>query len=357
MKIRRGTWLLLVLLGVAAGAGALLLRRPSLPPPPTAERLAALRTERDALRDRFRSIVAAQGEKSLGEAPRAGVMIGLPTSLTARVLEQVVTGLFGETTLTLRNLKVHKEGAVKAKMLLRKKKLGEYVLDVHIKEVQGVLKPGKPRLGFGRNAVDITLPVSVASGRGEADLRIQWDSKGLAANAVCGDADVTRTVTGGVIPQDYEVQGRFAITAFGEMIVLRPSFPDLAVRIFVDPSDEAWSVVDSVVEERNAVCEAALKKVDIKEKLGAIVGKGFNVKIPQKIFKPILLPAGVRQSLEVQGIELALHAKPTGVLVAKDRIWYGADLNFGAGALAPPPRPRPAAPRPTPRPAPRAPAQ
>jgi hypothetical protein len=48
-------------------------------------------------------------------------MIGIPTSLTSSIVEQVVTGLFGETTLTLKNLKVHKEGKVRAKMLIRKR--------------------------------------------------------------------------------------------------------------------------------------------------------------------------------------------------------------------------------------------
>ena len=89
-----------------------------------------------------------------------------------------MTGLFGETTLTLTNLRVHKEGEVKAKMLIAKRKLGAYVLDVDIHEVQGVLKPGKPTLPFGRNAVEVTLPVRLADGTGQAELRFQWDSKG-----------------------------------------------------------------------------------------------------------------------------------------------------------------------------------
>ena len=68
----------------------------------------------------------------------------------------------------------------------------------------------------------------------------------------------------------------------------------------------------------------------LKNKLGTILGRGFNVKIPQKIFKPITLPAGVSKSLEVQGIQLALQVKPTGVMVARDRLWYGADLSLAS---------------------------
>ena len=294
------------------------------------------------MQDRIRKAVVSRGEKSVLDAPRGGLMIGIPTSFTRSIVEQVVTGLFGETTLTLRNLKVHKEGDVKAKMLIRKKRLGAYVLDVDIHEVQGILRPEKPTLNFASNRVDLVLPVHLAEGTGNADLHFKWDSKAFSANVVCGDIDITRAVNGGVIPQDYRVEGRFGIASKGNAILLTPEFPDLAVRIFVDPSEQAWAVVDEVVKAQRKGCEIALNKVDIKAKLGEILGRGFNVKIPQKIFKPIRLPAGVSQSLEVQGIRLALHVKPTGVLVANDRIWYGADVRLSRGA-APSPLAKPPA--------------
>jgi hypothetical protein len=329
---------LLLLVALAAG-GALWLRArgPDLPPPPSQARLETLRAERDSLEATFRALVVARGEKSLATAPKAGLMIGIPTTMTSAIVEQIVTGLFGETTLTLRNLKVKKAGEVKAKMLFRKKRVGVYDLDVRIHEVQGLLRPGRPALSFATNEVGLKMPVQLAEGGGNAELRFKWDSKGLAANTVCGDVDVTRTVSGGVVPNEYQVSGSFVIAAAGGTITLAPRFPDLAVRIFVDPSEQAWGVVEAVVKDQRKGCEIALNKIDIKEKLSGILGRGFNVKIPQKIFKPIKLPAGVKQSLEVQGISLALHVKPTGLVVAGDRLWYGADLDVSA---APPRRSR-----------------
>ena len=325
-------------LGLAAAAGAALwvyFRPAPLPPPPTAARLAALEAQRDALQARFRAAVLAHNEKSLRDAPQAGIMIGIPTSFTRSILQQVVVGLFGQTTLTLRNLKVHKEGAVKAKMLVRKRTLGKFVLDVDVHQVQGVLAPRTPTVDFGRNKIGLLLPVRLASGQGEASLRFRWDSKGLTANLMCGDVDVTRPVSGLVVPRDYEVAGSFAIAASASAIVLRPRFPDLEVRIFVDPSEEAWAVVDGVVRDRRKGCEIALNKVDVKEKLAGILGKGFNVKIPQKIFKPVILPAGISQSLQVQGLTLDLKVSSKGVLVANDRIWYGADVALNPRRPAP----------------------
>ena len=107
----------------------------SLSPPPTPAELQHLLERRDALQKRLGELIVANGEKSLAKAPRGGVMVGIPTSFTRSILEQVVTGLFSEMTLTLKNLKVHKEGQVRVKMLVAKKTVGKYVLDVAIHEV------------------------------------------------------------------------------------------------------------------------------------------------------------------------------------------------------------------------------
>src|SRR5262249_15096210 len=108
------TWvfILLVLGGGSAWLYLRLLPPPPPPPPPgEIERLTALR---EALGEQFKELVVEGGEKSLERAPRGDIMIGLPTSLTRGIAEKVTTGLFGETTVRLQNLKVHKEGEVKA---------------------------------------------------------------------------------------------------------------------------------------------------------------------------------------------------------------------------------------------------
>ena len=326
-----------------AAAGALVYWRtlpPELPLPPTPAELQALLEKRDELQKRLSAAIVANGEKSLVQAPRGGVMIGIPTSFTRSIIDQIVTGLFNELTLTLKNLKVHKAGEVKVKAVFGKKTVGKYVLDVDIHQVRGLLRPGKPDVVFSRDRVAISLPVRLAEGQGDADIHLQWDSKGLAANMICGDVDVRKSVTGGVIPQDYRLAGAFKISSLGAAITLSPDFPEeIQVRIYVDPSEGAWAAVQQVIKDRNAACEATLNKVDIKGILGNIVDRGFNVKIPQKLIKPIRLPAGIKQSLEVQGIKLDLQLKPTGLLVSGDRIWYGADIAFGPTGAAPKPSP------------------
>jgi len=328
--VRRGVFRAAVAVAVAAGLFVYLrTRRPVLPPPPSESALQALVQRREALQERLREVIVTNGEKSLAQAPRGDIMIGIPTSLTRSILEQVVTGLFGHTTLTLTKLKVHKEGEVNAKVVLRRKTVGRYVIDVHVNQVRGTLEPGRPEVSFQEDRVALSLPVKLAAGSGDADIRLQWDSKGLLANAVCGDVDVTKHVTGGVVPSDYMLNGAFRIKSDGEALALQPDFTEeLAIRLFIDPSAQAWQAVDEVVEAQRAACEMALNKINIKEILGQLLGRGFNVKIPKKVIKPVRIPAGVQRSLEIQGIRVALKARPTGLKVASDRLWYGADVSL-----------------------------
>lgn len=315
--------LALVLLA-GAGVGVWLYRRPPLPRPPSAAELAALESRRAELQKEFDAILA-KDDQGLSEAPPGGILIGMPTLLTDRVVEQVVTGLFGETTLTLRNLKAKVSKDVRAKLVVKKRTIGHIDLDVDIHEVQGKLEPGKPQLKFGRNRIALRLPVKVASGHGRATLHVRWDSKGFA-NAVCGDVEVNPEVTGTVVPTEYEFSGNFAFSTQGSQVVLLPQFEDLELRIFIKADESSWKVVDQVVAARNPACREALEKVNVRAQLEKVLGKGFKVKLPKKIMKPIRLPAGIEKSLRIQGVDLTLQVKPTGLLITRDRMWYGVDV-------------------------------
>jgi hypothetical protein len=344
--VKRGLQVLAVLAALT-GAGLFIDRHLNRPaPPPTPEEISALRKKQEELNLRIRNALVAAGEKNLGKAPKAGILLGIPETFTRSIVQQVVTGLFRETTLTLRNIRVHKTGGVKVKMLLRKKQVGEFVLDVLVHEARGTLRPGEPRIDYGKAGIKLSLPVALAEGEGRARLAFKWDSKGLAANMVCGDLDTVEEVSGKVVPEQYHVEGVFGLSTDGTAITLKPDFGELAVRLYVDPSDQAWGVVDRVVSEQRAACREVLEKVDIKKILGNLLGKGFNIKIPKKIFKPIRLPAGVSQSLDLQGVRLDLAVKTTALVVTDDRLWYGAELRATKAGAKPA---APASPSPTPR--------
>lgn len=334
----------------AVGVAVWHVRRPSLPPPPTRSELEALKARREDLKRQLDEALA-QDDQGLGQAPRSGILIGVPTLLTRDVVQQVVGGLFAETTLTLHNLKAKLSKDVRVKLIFAKRTVGHIDLRVDIHEVQGLLKPGAPKLAFGQNRIAVTLPVSIAEGHGRATLHAHWDSRGFA-DGVCGDVEVHPEVTGAVVPADYELSGAFRFRTEGAQIVLEPEFEDLRVRLYVKPSEESWKVVERVVDERGAVCRFVLDKVDLRKRLEDVLGKGFSVKIPRTIMKPVRLPAGIQKSLEMQGVRLTLQLQPTAVVITPDRLWYGADVRARAGArpgptsTPPPPPPPETVPRP-----------
>jgi hypothetical protein len=333
--MKRRLAFLALCLALVGGSLAWLYSRllPAPPPPPPAAEIERLRALRDGLAQRLKTAVVDSGERGLTRAPRGDIMIGLSTALTRDIAEKVTTGLFGETTIQVHDLRVFKEGDVKAKMLLTRRKVGHFALHVEIQEARGLVRPGRPSLTFAGRRIGIALPFDLAEGDGRVRLGFSWDSKGLAANVVCGDLDVTKEVTGKVVPQHYRVQGGFDVAVEGSALVLTPVFPELAVRLFVEPTEQAWGVVDEVVADQRAGCRMALEKMDIKKILGKVLGKGFNIKIPPKILRAVRLPGGLRQSLTIQGVNLSLALRTTDVTVSPERLWYGAEVKTGASAV------------------------
>lgn len=329
--------LALAVLGVA-GLVSWRQRRPSLAPPPAPERLAALRSQRAALQARFEELTSGANDVGLGEAPRAGLLIGIPTSFARTLVEQVVAGPLGSVRLRLRGLRFHKADEVRGKLLFGMRTFGRYQLDVVVEEVRGELRPHDPGVSFSGSSIGLTLPVRLAEGGGRASIRLQWDSRGLA-NAVCGDFDVTRELQATVVPADYRLKGRFELQADGGMIVLSPRFGEVKFRLKVEPSEASWRVVDALVDDQKALCRAALGKVDVRAKLQEVVAAGFEIKLPARLMRPIRLPAVVEQSLTLEGMTVELALKPAGLKVGERRLWYGVDVEARgavAGSPAPP---------------------
>jgi hypothetical protein len=318
-------------------------RFPPLPPAPTVAELEALNAERESLRLRFEEVFRAKGDQGFAEAPKAGLLIGIPTSFTRSIVEELVTGMLGDVTLTLRNVKAHHEGEVKVKGIFKKKTIGLYALQINLSEIVGHLKPGKPVLTFGGNRIGIVLPVNVPEARATATLHFKWDGKGFAG-LVCGDMELTRDVAGRVVPTTYVVRGRFDLSQREGALVVDPEFGEVRINVRARPTDETWAVVEKILDEKGGACGLALDKVDVRKILERIVeGKGFNVKLPDKLFRPIRLPAGVQQSLEIQGVRLDVRVQGSALSISPTRFWYGADISTqrpGAAGVTEPPPPR-----------------
>jgi hypothetical protein len=318
---------MLIALPVAAVGWLTARYRPkaSLEKPIDVERdIRRLTMERDSLSGLV--LEALQHSDLVATRPAGNVLIGVPTPFVNALVRDVVIGWFHDVELRLPEIKVHKAGEVKARLsILGRRRVGTYDLDVTLNDVRGRLQPGVPDLDFGGDIIKVSLPVRLARGTGNATVALKWDSKGMAS-PVCGDLAAVRTVTGSVLPAVYVVKGRIVLSALNGIVTADPDFPELAMRLFVEPSKESLTILDQLLATKGGVCGIAVRKAKVGDRIVQLVGRGFNVKIPQKFFRAIRLPIAVETSVAMQDRDVSLAVRPSGLSVTRTTVWLGADV-------------------------------
>ena len=281
-------------------------------------------------RDSLRSLVyfAAESNELLQGRPPGDVLIALPTPFVDAVVRNVVLGWFHDVELHLPRMRVRNAGEITAPLgILGHRKVGSYDLDVTLDDVHGRLQPGVPTLKFGGDTIHVVVPVRIAGGTGVAHVKAAWQSKGLAG-PVCGDMQAERDVTGQVRANNYYARGRLVLSAVDGRVLADPAFPDLAVRLFIDPAQSSVNALDSLLATKRGLCAFAIGKARASERIQEIVGRGFNVHIPQRFFRPIQLPVAVQTSVPVADREVSLKVVPSGLSVTKSVIWIGANVSL-----------------------------
>lgn len=328
MKPRR-LLLLVLACGVAVATGYLWQRRWD-----REARLTRLEDRREGLRVR---LAALRGDDPLASAPDSGVALGIPSRYAGEVVRAVTTRLLDRVVLNLEGIRVRRQGEVKAKLLVARVKAGTWHLDLTIDRIRAVLKPGEPTMDFGGGSdrVAVQLPVSVEEGEGAARLRFRWDSAGVA-NLACRDFEVEQAVAGRVVPSTYRLRGDFLVTADGDAIAVKPEFEDRTLLVRVEPSAATWQGVRDALEAQDSFwrCGVALEPAEIEAKLREIVDRGFDVRLPDSLFRPIRLPASVRGSLDVAERSVGLTVAPTDLQLTPAMLWYGADVRVELGDAA-----------------------
>jgi len=232
---------------------------------------------------------------------------------------------------------------VKARTFLGIVKPGGYVVDVTFDEGRGRIKPGAASLKFEGNRIRFALPVAVAEGTARATIRFRFDTTGMAG-AICDDLDLAQTVSGRVAPESHSLEGSFLLAVKDGRLEATPEFPDLGLRLKIEPSAEAWESIDKLVEERGFKCRTALKLVNIRNVLKDILDRGFDVKMPRKVIQPIRLPAGLQKSILLEGKTYDLVVMLQDLRVVADVLWYGADVSATVAGASPGPAPTAAPP-------------
>jgi hypothetical protein len=285
--------------------------------------IAALEKERETLRGRMNELIVR--DPRLKGMPDTPVRVGVPTTLARDLIQRVVAGFVDQVTLELKNLKVKKSGTVKKVVTI-----GQYDLNVTINRVTGKLKTGKPDVTFGGNKVSLALPVTVASGSGNATIHFRWDGRNVSG-AVCGDMEITQEVSGSVRPESYPVAGGLVLTATAKEILAEPRFPLIKVNLKVNPSAESWGAVQKILDDKEGVCGFVVDKVDILGLVKKIVDKGFNVRLPTEKIKAMAVPVGIEPTMDVRGQPVALGIKVGQLAITEQVIWLGAHVSVAVG--------------------------
>jgi hypothetical protein len=303
-------------------------------------RLETLKAERSELQNELRSLLP--DEARLTDAPGGDVLIGLPSSLIESIISEALIGPLRNVRLSLRDVvKVERSDRVQTKTFLGMMTLGRYALTVTVQEVNAVMRPGTPKLAFGSNRIAIDLPVSVEAADVKAKLAFTWDGQKLAG-IVCGDLTGEHDLRAAVPPVRVRLRGRFDVEARGEQLLVNPRISPIDLAFKVELPPQTWDFVEDLIRSKNAVCEAALRKAAVGQKVKDLVARGFKVTLPGNWLHPMALPASFRDTLDVPGASAGLVITPTGVSITKTRLWYGANVALRKRPITPgsPPAPR-----------------
>ena len=280
-----------------------------------------------------RDPVMAQALRTEGD-----VVIAVRSEFAQAVVRQVARSYFDRVTIDLRDIDVYKQGDLRKQTPLGKMRVGAWAMDMRVHRVRGVLRAGEPDVGFHEgNRVQLAFPVHLEEGQGRATMGFAYDSKGLA-NLVCKDFQAEQTVQGGVIPEDYPVQGSFRLQTGPGTLTAKPTFPDeFRVKLDLDPG--SWAAVRARLqrEDRLGRCGLALDPEKALADLRALAGRGFDVRLPGQIFRTVALPAQAAQTVRVDTHAVGVQVSQNGLSLGRAAVWYSAQVavRLPAGLRAP----------------------
>jgi hypothetical protein len=315
-------------MAAAVGPGAVAPATPPLPliaPSPIPPALMA-RMHREQ-HERLEALLAKDAVMAEAMRTEGDVVIAARSEFARAVIQQVARQYFDRVVVDLRDIDVFKQGEVRKDTPIGRKRVGEWAVDMRVHHVKGVLRAGNPRVTFREgNRVDLAFPVHLEQGEGRATLDFTYDSKGLA-NLVCKDFQAEETVQGGVIPEEYPVNGTFTLRTAPSSLTAQPAFRDeFRLRLDLDPG--SWAAVRARLqkEDRLGRCGLALDPDKALADLRALAGRGFDVRLPSQLFRSVALPAHTAQSVQVDTHQVGVRVRQNALGLGPNAVWYSAQV-------------------------------
>jgi hypothetical protein len=303
-----------------------------LPPPsePPAERIARLTREVDALRAQFESAVAEDPLVARGSTAEGHLIASIPPELFAQIVRRIAAVYLDRVAIELGGIAIDKSGEIHRRTFLGRIKAGNWTAEIEFPRIRGVLRAGEPVVRLpGDNRVLVGLPIHLERGAGAARIHFQWDSR-MLVNLVCRDFEVTEEVQGHIAPRAYPVAGEFALTAGPGELVAAARFDD-RFRIHPELDAVSWAVVDRALRQQDTMgrCGVGLDPAATLAELKALVAAGFVVRLPNKLFRPVSLPARLSPTVTVQGRDVEIELTQSRLEAGPDGVWYGLWVRAG----------------------------
>ncbi len=285
-----------------------------------------------ALRDTLRDRIAGDTVLQRLAASEGDVLIGIRTEFVRQIGAWLAGSYLDRVRLHLSpDLVVEHEDDVKVKIGPIGVHAGKWSVRVSFRSIRADLRVGGVRIvGADSNRMHATVSVASEGGAGDVTVDFTWDAAAVPS-LVCEDFQVSEELSGTIPADQYRVHGVLRLEALPEGVVTVPDFSESPIRVSPRPTPESWSRIRAILEEAEEDC-GPLDPDDIVEKLERVFRRGFEFELPESIFRPVRLPAHVRDRVRVADREVEVRARPVGLDVTEGTIWYRTELTASAVA-------------------------
>jgi hypothetical protein len=289
----------------------------------------------DALRAEVASLRAAAGARLARDTMLTNavtdsnaIAVGLRVTTLREILSNTARRYLSGVRLHLRpNVVVRERDTVRVRVGPLSVEAGTWELAVTIRRVDALLSAQAIDVTVAdSNRLDITVPVRVSEGTGEAVIDFRWDAAAVTS-VVCGDFAVREAFTGYVEPRMYRVRGSFTLINEAGGVTARPVVHH-RIPISPQPTQASWARVREILNEQNHIfnCGIALSPAGMEEKLRELLTRGFRFSLPASIIREVPLPGSFGEEVDVAGRRAIVSIQPAPPELTADWLWLRASV-------------------------------
>lgn len=292
--------------------------------------LARLRIRQAALQDSLSAIMAREPLLEFAQIQSSDVAVALSESLVTTLIHEMASRYLDRIELALEpDIDESKGGDLKVNTPFGRMKLGEWGVDVAVREIFGVLSAKRPLVSFsGTNRIELAIPAEIREGHGSVTLHFKWNPR-AGLGIVCRDFETTQTVDGFVLPQEHVVQGDLVLSAGETSIIAEPRFPREKFPLAMTLTPQSWDRLRQVLQEQDKLmrCGMFMDPDNVIERLRRLGFRGIKIRLPRSLFRTLRLPASITKSVRILKSSVEVSVKPDELRISPGYFWYSASID------------------------------